>query len=486
MHLFERLSGGICALVAVVALAALVAGGAPALAQSEMDEGSAVEELRREVERLKAEVEELKASKSEEDSEMASEEGMESGPADAAEGLAARLEEIERRIAILAEESERREIGEAAVMADESELGFGPAASKIYRTEQGLSIGGYGEMLYENFESERDDGADSDATDELDFLRGIVYFGYKFNDNWLFNSEIEFEHASTGEEGSASVEFAYLDYLWKPELNARAGLLLVPMGFVNELHEPTVFLGARRPDVESRIIPTTWRENGFGLFGEVGPVSYRTYIVNGLEGAEFSGGGLRGGRQKGSKAIAEDFAWVGRIDYEPVPGLLLGGSAYVGDSGQGLTTAAGEEVDLTTTILEGHAEWRWRGLELRFLGARADLDDAALFNRATGLTGSSSVGEELSGWYAQAGYDVLSRTGSGHELIPYVRWEELDTQDSVPAGFTRNPANDQESLTLGLAWKPFPQAIVKADYQDYDNGAGTGLDQLNVALGYIF
>ena len=138
-------------------------------------------------------------------------------------------------------------------------------------------------MLYQGYDDTLDDGTDSGATDQLDFLRAIVYFGYKWNDHWLFNSEIEFEHASTEDGGEASVEFAYLDYLWKPELNARAGLLLIPMGFVNELHEPTTFLGARRPDVERVIIPTTWRENGFGLFGEAGPVSYRTYVVNGFE-----------------------------------------------------------------------------------------------------------------------------------------------------------------------------------------------------------
>jgi hypothetical protein len=285
------------------------------------------------------------------------------------------------------------------------------------------------------------------------------------------------------------VEFAYLDYLWRPEANVRAGLLLVPMGFVNELHEPTVFLGAKRPDVERVIIPTTWRENGFGLFGEVGPVSYRTYIVNGLEGAGFSAGGLRGGRQKGSQALAEDFAWVGRVDYAPMPGLQIGASAYVGDSGQDLVDANGRDIELGTTILEGHAEWRWRGLELRALYTQAELDDVGRFNERFNLTPTGSLGEEMSGWYVQAGYDVLapiSSFSSTRQLIPYVRLEEYDTQDSVPAGFLEDPARDVESLTLGLAFKPIDQIILKADWQDYDNGAGTATDQLNIALGYIF
>jgi len=437
------------------------------------------------VEQMRQEIERLRADKAEESEKTENTAG--AAEEERSAGLEQRLEEIERKIDVLAGEVEREELGEAAATADQSDYGYGPAASKVYRTGQGLSVGGYGEMLYEGYDATLDDGTAAGKTDQLDFLRAIVYVGYKWNDHWLFNSEIEFEHANTEEGGEAAVEFAYLDYLWKPELNARAGLVLIPMGFINELHEPTTFLGARRPDVERLIIPTTWRENGFGLFGEAGPVSYRTYIVNGFEADEFTADeGLREGRQEGAKTTAEDFAWVGRVDYTPVPGLLVGGSAYVGSSGQDLTGPDGEPIDVATTIYEGHAEWRWRGLELRFLGARADLDDVAALNRALDLTGLASIGDELSGWYAQVGYDVLSHRGSSQELIPYVRWEQLDTQRSVPDGYSRNPANDRESLTLGLAWKPFPQAVLKADYQDYDNGAGTGLDQFNVALGYIF
>ena len=377
-------------------------------------------------------------------------------------------------------------IGEAAVEATESEHGFGPAASKVYRKNQGLSIGGYGEMLYQGFDSTRDDGTASGKTNQLDFVRAITYFGYKFNDHWLFNSEIEFEHATTDVEGSVSVEFAYVDYLWKEKLNARAGLLLVPMGFINELHEPTTFLGAKRPDTERAIIPSTWRENGLGIFGNVGDFTYRSYLLNGLKGSGFSSSGLRGGRQKGSKAEANDLAWVGRLDYTGMPGLLAGVSAYFGDSGQSLERPGGGSLGLTTTLFEGHVEWRWKGFEARALFAHANLDDVAELNQVLGFTGNSSVGEELEGYYLQLGYDVMAKRGGNHSLIPYVRYEEMDTQARVPTGFSRNPARDTESLTLGLAFKPIDELVIKADYQDYDNGAGTGVDQFNVLFGYIF
>ena len=449
---------------------------APTLVAQEPDDADErIEKLEQEVQALRQTLAELRDEGDDEDTD------------------ADRLAELERRLELLAAELERLELGGAAastapVSPDEGgEFGFAPAASKVYRTEQGLSIGGYGEMLYERFDSERDDGTDANETDQLDFLRAILYFGYKFNDRVIFNSEIEVEHASGGAEGEVSLEFGYLDFLLKPQVNVRTGLLLVPMGFVNELHEPPVFLGARRPDVEQRLIPTTWRENGFGLFGDLGPFTYRSYIVNGLDASGFSASGVRGGRQKGSKALAEDFAWVTRLDYTGTPGLLVGGSFYTGGSGQGLTGPGGSVLDVDTTIYEGHLEWKYRGFELRALAVHSELDDVAGLNQALGLAGDDGVGDEQEGYYVQLGYDLFSRfPKGGMSLIPYVRFEDFDTQADVPAGFLRDPARDIESLTLGLAFKPLDQVIVKADYQDYDNGAGTALDQFNVAIGYLF
>ena len=113
----------------------------------------------------------------------------------------------------------------------------------------------------------------STSRDEADFLRAVLYAGYKYNDWILFNSEIEFEHATTKTSngtarGEVSVELAYLDFAISQPLGARAGMLLMPVGLTNEWHEPTTFHGVRRPSVEQSVIPTTWRENGVGVFGD--------------------------------------------------------------------------------------------------------------------------------------------------------------------------------------------------------------------------
>jgi hypothetical protein len=355
-----------------------------------------------------------------------------------------------------------------------SEHGLGPAASKVYHAERGISIGGYGEVVYQNFSSSR--------PSEVDLLRAVLYFGYKFDNQWVLNSEVEYEHG--GE--TVEVEFAYLDYLWRPQASFRAGRLLLPVGFLNELHEPTVYLGAKRPDVETIVIPSTWRENGFGLFGHAGPFSYRAYVLAGLKAEGFTDLGIREGRQEGIESKADDIAWVGRLDYTGLPGILVGGSAYAGDSGQGLRTAAGRRIGVGTRIYEAHAEWKWRGLEARALGVQATLDDVAALNEILGRTGEESIGSKIEGYYVQLGYDLLAGRGGEKALIPFARYERYDTQKEVPAGFRRNPANDVSSLTVGLSFKPIEHIVLKADYQDYNNAAHSGVDQLNVSIGYIF
>jgi len=407
----------------------------------------------------------------------------------------AKIEELERQIRILAEEIEDLKMADVVEPIEDIERGLGPSASKVYQVDRGVSVGGYGELLYENFASEQEDSAPSGKTDQLDLLRAVLYFGYKFNDRIVFNSEIEYEHASTGREGEVSVEFAYLDFLFRDAVNVRAGLVLLPMGFVNELHEPPTFLGARRPYVESVLIPTTWRENGAGVYGEHGPISYRAYVTNGLaavSGTSSSAGGydakgIRNGRTKGSKSAAEDLALTARLDWQATDWLLFGGSAFTGDAGQAATTPAGDTLDATTTIWELHSEVRWRGLQARVLYVATDIEDVPEINLAQGFTGDESVGEKQYGGYGELGWDVLSLFESSRQaVIPYVRYERYNTQEQVPTGFSANLANDVTVTTLGVSYKPIVNVALKLDYNFIENEARTGVNQFNIALGFMF
>jgi hypothetical protein len=399
---------------------------------------------------------------------------------------AAQIDELRRRLDVLAAEVEQLRSGETPEIALSEDrrrsLGLAPSAAATYRrATEGVSFAGYGEMLLENFHSENESGARSAPTTRLDFLRAILYTGYRFNDKFLFNSEIEIEHSN-----EISVEFAYLDYLANDNLTLRAGMLLLPLGLVNEFHEPTVFIGAKRTETETRILPTTWRENGAGVLGSAGIVNFRAYVTNGLRGAAFTSAGLRGGRQKGGNALAANLAFSARVDVTPIPGIFGGVGLYSGGSGQEQVVVSGERLDVGTTVGEVHGQAQLRGFDIRALLARASIDDAGAASRALNLPVNAPIAERMQGSYVQAGYNVLSQFNTPISLMPYARYEHIDTQHRIPDGFTRDLSRDGVLRTLGIELKPISNIVVKTDYQWISNEAGTGRNQFNVNLGYAF
>lgn len=411
-----------------------------------------------------------------------------------------RIADLERKLDILTNELEAQKTGSlVSVAKGEGKYGLAPAASKVYETKGGLSIGGYGEMVYENFDSKLENGTYSPKSNGLDFARQILYLGFKFNERIVFNAEIEFEHAKTSgaqvvaktganvtdvkqkEPGEVAVEFAYLDFLLTKTFNLRAGMMLVPMGFINEMHEPPTFLGAKRPFVEQQLIPSTWRENGVGVHGELpANLSYRLYLVNGLDASRFTKSGIRGGRQNGAATLAESLAWTGRLDWNPIPGAVLGISFYHGNSQQ-----ADNLPSLTTKLFDLHGEYRFQGFQVRALVVRGSHNSNGLSALAS-TNPTRQLGTEQKGHYLEVGYDVLGLVGSKQALIPFMRSETLNPQAEAVAGVTLDMALDQKVLTYGAVYKPIPQVAVKADVNRIRNGAGTGRNQFNLGIGYYF
>jgi len=405
--------------------------------------------------------------------------------------------ELERKTDVLAGEVEKlkTQLYIPETKEYKSQFGLGPAASNVYGVSHGISIGGYGEMMYTNYSDTRGDGSTNKDTADLE--RAVIYLGYKFNDWVILNNEIEFEHATTGEgseeKGEVSVEFSQLDFLLDPKYNARAGLMLVPMGFINEMHEPTTYHGNHRPDVERYIIPSTWREVGAGLFGEILPgLQYRAYAVNGLNADGFANNGIRESRQGGSNAKAEDFAFTGRLDYTPgiAPGLLVGASTFLGNSGQKDLKASGKQIDVFTQLYEGHIQYKYKGLELRGLGAWSKIDDTAQLNP---LLEKGPAGQESFGWYLEAAHDIVPLVwkDSNQYLAPFVRVERYDTLASVANGFSKTTGLDRWIYQAGLSYKPIDNIVIKADYRNIQDrklatsGVPTG-DELNLGVGFIY
>ena len=419
-------------------------------------------------------------------------------PADAS--VEAQIGELERRIQILTEEVRR--LREARTLPTESiddeqrleaMYGHGPAASQIYvQTDRGLSLGGYGEF---NFKKEVSDKNGND--DVFDFVRLVAYLGYKFNDRILFNSEVEVEHASTSsDDGEVALEFGHLDFLLTPAANLRAGLLLVPVGILNEVHEPPFFHGNDRPAVERQVIPSTWRANGAGFFGELLPgLDYRTYAVTSLRASQFTSANLRDGRQNGSDEKAEDFSWVGRLDYEPRAGLEFGTSAYLGNQGQDdeivleRDPVTGDPLSTGSAsafmqMYEGHVQWRWWGVEARALGVWVELEDAASLS----VNAQEPIGQRMTGWYAELAYDIMPLVLPHTEqyLAPWFRYSRYNTQDEVARGFTPDDNDDRRSIDMGIDYKPIPEVVLKLDYRNEDAAEGDRPDIVRVGAGFVF
>jgi len=400
---------------------------------------------------------------------------------------ASNVQKLERKTDILSQEVEKLRTNLA--IPEEAQLksayGLGPAASKVYQVGKGLSLGGYGEANYQKIVSDQ-----GNAKDNADFERMVLYVGYKFTDNILFNSEIEFEHGTTGEgseeEGEVSVEFAALDFFIDPIANVRAGMVLLPMGFINQIHEPPFYFGNNRPEVERRIIPSTWREIGIGLFGAITPnLTYTAYVVNGLDAEEFNSNGIRDGRQGGAQALAENFGYVARMDYTPeaLPGVSVGGSAYVGNSGQD-QNYKGQSPNVFTQLYEAHVQWKYRGLEFRTLGSWGHINDAGILSATKGQT----IGSQNYGWYTEVGYDVLPLLfkDTPQYLAPFFRYEQYDTIAKAPNGFDDNQNLDRQIFQVGLQYKPIPNVVIKADYRNFNAEEGSVPDDFNLGLGFIF
>lgn len=322
----------------------------------------------------------------------------------------------------------------------------------------------------------------------LDFHRFVLLFTHSFSERVRFVSELELEHAVVSPEtdGELELEQAYVDFLISRPFNLRAGMVLAPVGVINERHEPPVFHGVERPFVETLIIPTTWFGAGAGVHGELrGGFRYRAYAMETLDAARFSADeGLREGRQKGAEANGRHVAGTGRVEYVGTPGLVLGASVWSGDTG-----FAFPRVDTGVTLAEADGRWRVGEFALRGLYAHVFLDGMEDLNRAvTRITGvSPNVAEQMRGFYLEGSYFIVPRPAP-REVALFLRYENFDTQYRMPAGFAPLPAFDRDAWILGATWFPDPDVAVKVDYTVLRNRSTVidGPNSFNVGLGWWF
>lgn len=469
-----------------IALAVLASGFfvAPCVAADpEPASRSEVEELRREVSELKALVEQMRQERAAAQAPIA-------GQAPTAAPTAAAMPATVPATSTSAATKPATAVKSTG--ADTPRPGGDVMATASEKPESALHFWGYGELNYNHY-------LEDSSRSQADLRRFVIGLSYSFNERLRFNSEVEWEHAvaSADDQGETEIEQAYLEYEATRNLNLKAGLFLMPFGFLNEHHEPPVFYGVERNEVETRIIPSTWREGGFGLsWNTDNGITYEAGLTTGFDISKFDDPGfpLASMHQELQLAKAKDISIYGAINYRGVPGLTVGGAIFSGNSTQGNAAfkADNTQPDFSgfkgrVTLWDVHARWQPGRLDLQALYARGHIGDAEgidntllAFNTANGES-RAYVPSGFYGWYGQAAYRVWDHNEM--HLTPFVRYEYYNTQSSMPTGFAADPTNANHVLTGGLNFYPHSQVVLKADYQRYTDKE---LSRWDLGLGYMF
>ena len=359
------------------------------------------------------------------------------------------VREVEDAARVGAEANEKAEI--LADTLDEPVMAAAPA----------VKLGGYGELHVNMLENQ----ANGESFNELDLHRFVLFLQHDFNDRIRFNSELEIEHAYSGEgkPGAVELEQAYVEYDWAENHSFKAGVFLVPVGMLNETHEPPTFYGVERNPVENRIIPTTWWEGGLAFTGGFGDAfRYDLAGHSGLYTTAGDGYAIRAGRQKTAKARFDSQAYTGRLRWLGIPGLELSATVqYQEDISQETDPLAGG-----AWLYTGHVAWRKGAFGLRALYADWSLDGA----------GPESVGaDRQTGWYVEPSWRFTDQWGV------FARYNHWDNQagDRADSEYTQ--------WDIGVNFRLPPDVVFKLDYQDQDAPPGKReMDGWNLGVGYQF
>lgn len=360
-----------------------------------------------------------------------------------------------------------------------------PAETAARGGEPGLSLFGYGELSYTR---PRQRAAEAVATAR----RGVLGVAYRFNDRTRFAAELEIENGvvSASDQGEAAFEQLYIEHDLQDGLSAKAGLFLLPIGYLNESHEPTRYHGVTRNLVESAIIPTTWREMGVGLQGRTdGGLRWNAGVVTSFDlqkwpadSAQTQASPLGAIHQEGQLARAASAAYYGALNYDGVPGVNVGGSLYSGGIGQQQASIPAPHARVN--LAEVHAKWQLGQWDLAMLAAQGQFQGVAAFN-ASAASASNPVPDRFGGAYAEAAYR-LWRQGD-LSLVPFARYERLNTAQGfsgLPPGVAPAREPDTRVLTLGASFYLHPQVVLKVDSQRYLNNSQ--LDRVNLGVGFHY
>jgi hypothetical protein len=364
------------------------------------------------------------------------------------------------------------------------------AARTLLESKDGnLLMGAYGEVHYE-----QPFGNNTQYNGDLDVERMVLLFGYKFNNKTSFISEIEIEHIK-----EVYLEQAFLNYQAKPWLNVQAGLLLIPMGLMNEYHEPTIFNGVNRPVISNALYPSTWREIGAGIAGNLpsAALRYQLYLVNGPmsydNGAKLEGSKpLRGARQKGAQSTMTRPDLSGKINYYGIKGFDIGLAGYVGTTESSLfENIHRDSVNQMARADSSIVGVQMVGFDFRYQAKKLQAKGELFFSNFTNTSSYNAftgrdLGSSMFGYYGEIGYDVSTLLGMQKKLVPFARYSQYNTHQSVDESMIPNKAYDRTVVTAGFSFFLNDAVVIKADYQNFSNALQSQIHQFNSGIGFWF
>ena len=355
-------------------------------------------------------------------------------------------------------------------------------------TQQGgpkTVISSYGEINYT-----KPKNASNQA--EADVGRAVLGITHRFDEKTKMVAEFEWEHAiaSAGDKGETAVEQLYVEHELSNGLRVKGGLFLMPVGLLNTNHEPTAYFGVHRNFVETAIIPSTWREAGFGLSGShENGISWDAGITTGFDLTKWDASASEGTEsplasihQEGQLAKSRDLSLHAALNWRGIPGLLLGGSVFSGKAGHASTDFVAN--DARISLWDLHARYTPGNWDLSALYARGSISHTEALNLT--FPGSPTpVPSSFNGWYLQGAYKLWSNTD--YSLSPFIRYEQFNTAASysaMPPGLGVAALEAEKVTTIGASFRIGEGVVLKADLQKFKRDSN--LDRFNLGVGYSF
>jgi hypothetical protein len=393
---------------------------------------------------------------------------------------------------------------------------------------EGISFGAYGEI---KFGRRQNPDAGGQWQTGFDAARVVLSPTYAITKNIIFNAELEFEHGGIAVDsddklaGSVDVEQLFIDFKIHEQFNWRApGIDLIPIGYINEHHEPNQFYSVNRPELYLGLIPSTWRSPATRVYGLLGNgLSYAFQVSQSIEdfGDSFdkrtdanilAAGPYVGGFSIDSalglsrtpvgdlRQVNDTLAYAGRLDYQPpwLPGFAGSISGYYSPN----TTPRGAHADSGAALGKSSltlfdTEFRYRhpntGLELRGEYVRVGFGNPANLRANNDGDDANNIGKSMYGYSGEIAYHFPLGTilESAWEAIPFYRYTFENFQTSGFAGTDLDAPTGKGRMqfhTAGIAIAPSPKVVLKLTYQKAinDDPAGANADYVLGSVGFTF